>query len=279
MSISSSSSNRCANCGAPRTGDTSLPCAFCKAVQPAPPSDAALAAAVQKALLEDRDGNGVPDVLDAALRPAAPPSPSTPHAHLAPPAGPTAPSAAVILGFVGGITALVGMGVAGAVLAGSAPEHVPPPPEPPPAVATPAPPPTVAAPEPSAVVTTPPKRTAPAKPVTKLTNEQFGKNVVAAQNKKLRECVEQDLLRTPTAPKAYTVTVLVEHDGLPKNTATAFSPAPTKGFASCARHVIFYGFSGYGRSAPERVEFTFSTSFAFPDAAPAAKAQSGRGWD
>ena len=117
------------------------------------------------------------------------------------------------------------------------------------------------------------------RPAPKLTNEQFGKNVVAAQSKKLRGCVEQDLLRNPNAPKAYTVTVLVEKDGLPRSSATTFSPTPTEGFAQCARHVILYGFSGYGRNPPELVEFTFSTSFAFPDAKPAAKAESGRGWD
>lgn len=128
---------------------------------------------------------------------------------------------------------------------------------------------------PSALPAAPATTAAPGpRPAPKLTNEQFGKNVVASRHKKLQECVEQDLLRNPEAPRAYTVTVLVERDGLPLNSATKFVPTPSPGFQTCGQLAIFHAFNNYGRSAPEQVEFTFTTSFAFPNAKPATKASS-----
>lgn len=120
-------------------------------------------------------------------------------------------------------------------------------------------------------------KSAPSKP--KLTNEQFGKNVVAAQAKKLGACVEQDLLRDPAAPKAYKATVHIEKDGLPQISAMTFSPTPTSGFETCASNVIFRGFSGTSQSPPEHAEYTFTTSFSFPKAKPAKKAEHDLGWD
>ncbi len=216
----------------------------------------------------DRDGNGIPDVLDAA-----PPSPAP---------APQAQRAGILIGAAAGIAVLIGVMSFALVAAPSRPATAPRAVPTPVVSVSPAPLPSpiaTEAPAPRATSTSTPQSTAPAKPVPKLTNEQYGKNVVAAQHKKLLGCVEQDLLRNPDVPKAYTVTVLVESDGAPRNSATTFSPTPSAGFQSCARHVIFYGFNNSGRNPPQLVEFNFSTSFAFPNAKPAAKAEHGRGWD
>lgn len=269
LSPSASASNRCTHCGAPTAGRPGQPCTYCNAVQPAPAplSQAALVAAVRDAIRADRDGNGIPDVLDAA-----PPTPAPRPQQ----------GAAIVVAAGAGFAVLIGLVTAVLVVGPSRPIPAPRPVPTPVVSVSPAPlpsPTATEAPAPSATSTATARSTAPAKPVPKLTNEQYGKNIVAAQHKKLLGCVEQDLVRNPNVPKAYTVTVLVERDGAPRNSATTFSPKPTEGFQSCARHVIFYGFNNSGRNPPELVEFTFSTSFAFPNAKPAAKAEHGRGWD
>lgn len=111
-----------------------------------------------------------------------------------------------------------------------------------------------------------------------MTSEQFGKSRVAAAGPKIRACVEQDLVRNPSVPTAYSVTVHVEADGLPLNSATTFSPTPTDGFRRCAGTAIFYAFNT-NISPPKLEAYTFTASFSFPDAKPAKKAESGRGWD
>lgn len=218
----------------------------------------------------DRDGNGVPDVLDAARQPPAPAPAPRPQ------------QAAIAIVAAVGVALLIGVMTAALVARPSRPAPAPRTVPTPVVSVSPAPlpsPTATEAPAPGATSTATARSTTPAKPVPKLTNEQYGKNVVASTHKKLLGCVEQDLLRNPNVPKAYTVTVLVESDGAPRNSATTFSPTPTAGFQSCARHVIFYGFNNSGRNPPELVAFTFSTSFAFPNAKPAAKAEHGRGWD
>ncbi|AKV01370.1 hypothetical protein AKJ09_08033 [Labilithrix luteola] len=142
------------------------------------------------------------------------------------------------------------------------------------ASAVPSPPATAAsAKKPAASIT-------PTAVASKLTDEQWGRQAVAAQSSGLLGCMEQDLVRNPNAPKAYTVSVLIESDGAPLNSSTTFSPTASSGFTMCARNVIFYGFNGrYGSGPPSHKPFTFATSVAFPNAKPAAKAESGRGWD
>ncbi len=231
-------------------------------------SPTALAAAVRDVLRADRDGDGVPDVL-VGERPAQdrrPPPPAVDASRKAP----------VVIGVA--VTLMVASGMAAFLMAAPKPRPVSTAaPQAPVIVSASAPPSAETTPlvAPSAVPSASASVRAPAlRPAPKLTNEQFGKNVVAAQQKKLLDCVEQDLLRKPDAPKAYTVTVFVERDGLPLNSATKLVPEPSRGFRTCATHAIFYGFNGYGRNAPEPGEFTFTTSFAFPNAKPAAKASS-----
>lgn len=218
----------------------------------------------------DRDGNGVPDAYEAPPPPTPfkPPTPSPATTQKAGPIG----CLFVALG------ACAAMG--GTVYFLTTESASPPAPERPRLVAEPVA--TVAASPPpfqSAAGVSSSKTPATGKPSIAMTNEQWAKAKVAAAQPKLRGCVEQDLLRNPNVPKAYTVSVVVERDGLPRNSATTFVPQPTRGFQSCAGNVIFYGFSGNGPGAPKKEEFTFSTSFAFPTAKPAAKAETGRGWD
>ena len=267
----------CFRCGAPlgvRHEGLEQRCAYCNAIQPERvPSRTALAEAVRDVLHEDRDGDGVPDVL-ARPRPAPP---------LHPPTTTSASSqSTVIVGAAAGLMVIAGVVAFLAMI--PEPRHATTAPKPVKTVPVSTPPTTESTPSvptvtPSASSTPPPSARAPAsRPAApKLTNEQFGKNVVAAQHKKLEECVAQDLLRNPDAPRAYTVTVLVERDGLPRNSATRFVPAPRPGFQTCGKFTIFHGFNNYGRSSPEPGEFTFTTSFAFPNAKPAAKASST--WD
>ncbi len=261
------SSNTCVRCGAPRRPGPDPRhevCAYCNAVQPAPPVPprAEIVAAVRDVMREDLDGDGVPDVL-------APPRPE-PQPEL--PSNARASHVLLLVG--GGIAAMSSIGVVAALIVAPSPRMSPTKKETPVASAPSTTPQPSAAPSSTSAKTasTSELPAAPAKPVPKLTNEQYGKNIVAGRHKELLRCVEQDLLRNPSAPKAYTVTVLVESDGAPRNSATRFSPQPSPGFQVCARHAIFYGFTSSGRNPPQLVEFTFTTSFAFPNAKPAAKA-------
>jgi len=245
-------------------------------VQPVPavPPRAEIVAAVRDVMREDRDGDGVPDVLARPPQPQPQPQPQPPR----PRSAPSSSQHAVFIGL--GVMVMCALGAVTALLVMAPSERTPPKVKAAPVVTTPAPVPsppvaTSGSALPAALpstATTGEKPATPAKPVPKLTNEQYGKNVVAGRNKELLRCVEQDLLRNPDAAKAYTVTVLVERDGAPRNSATTFSPKPSRGFQDCAKFAIFYGFTKSGRNPPQLVEFTFTTSFAFPNAKPAAKA-------
>jgi hypothetical protein len=114
-----------------------------------------------------------------------------------------------------------------------------------------------------------------------LTKEQWGKAVVANASAKTRYCMEQDLNRDPNAPKAYRVAMTIEQNQLADNGRTEFTPRPSKGFFVCARAELNYAFAytTLHPSPPLTEPFSFTTSIAFPDAKPAAKADLGQGWD
>lgn len=239
-----------------------------------------MAAAVRDVLLEDRNRNGVPDAFEA--RPpvhfARPPAQFHGSPHVTPARGPWP----MILVGLGVVITLVAFVLATAVLTAepatkSAPVRAVGPSKPTPTAPIVPTIETSSPATPSATASaTPTKPSTPAKP---LTNEEFGKRIVASKRARLQGCVEQDLAYGTSVATAYSVTVLVERDGLPKNSATTFSPTPSRGFQRCASTVIFYAFSESPTASPKREEYTFSTSFAFPTAKPAAKKESGRGWD
>lgn len=259
---------RCAQCGAPLGGGANgLTCSFCKAVHAVPrPSDTELRNAVRGVLREDRNRNGIPDAFEG------PPPPPRPIA----PVRPAAWSAPAIVGVV--IAGLVVLsGITTGIFFALYWQH--PAPERPPAATPPKPeltmPATVTAPaETSAPAPAQRPNASPARSATapKLSNEQYGKKMVTSAGPRLKQCVEQHLLRTPSAPTAYTATVSVEQDGLPRNSSTRFTPSPgNENAETCMKLAIFHAFNNGHTAPPTREEFTFTTSFAFPDAKPAAK--------
>lgn len=258
-------------------------CTYCGSLQPEPikVSATAIRSAVHDVLREDRNQNGVPDALEPAPPPFAP-ALRNPTPFAEPPAPVTPGARWAIVGAAASLMGLLTMTVFGLRSRAAEPTSRA---EPRPviATATATPIPTIE-PTPTSTISVTPTalptaKPAAAPPAKKLTNEQWAQSVVAAQKTRLLGCMEQDLLRNPNVPKAYSVTVHVESDGTPLNSMTTFSPAATRGFTSCARNVIFYGFNDARSRPPAPGAFTFGASFAFPNAKPAAKAETGRGWD
>lgn len=269
----------CIRCGGPLTAPPSSGphlCSYCGAVQPAParPSRSEIRAAVHEVLAEDRNFNGVPDALERR------PVPAPPRAVAPTSSGASTPT--VLLVVLGTVLASA-LGIVVMIVTRA--------PAPPPRAVATAPRSTESSPTATLAATaevpvptataapTVPASAKPAVPAKKTTNEEWARAVVARRSAKLRECVEQDLARFPDAAKSYTVSVHIESDALPKNSRTTFSPRPSSGMSSCATLVIFYAFNEAGSPPPTPGPFDFMTSFAFPGATPAAKAQSGRGWD
>lgn len=97
--------------------------------------------------------------------------------------------------------------------------------------------------------------------------EAWGASVVAAQQDRLRVCMERDRAANPEAASEYTVTLFVQADGHPKNGHTTFWPPASEGFIRCARRALADGFTPERiRARPATEAFPFSTTFALPDA-------------
>lgn len=267
----------CARCGGPLPSfDPEAHCGYCQSLQPRATDTATQPRAGWDGLKEDPDGNGVQGDL---VRTEAAGTVSSRHGRFP----------RLWLGLALGGLSLVGYTAYTAASKQAAREElrqaagpsraleptppawadlpVAPPPEVRPAPMAPAPPP-------------PPVETAPAPRRTRtLSKEAWAQQVVASHGEKLQECVEQDLLRFPDAPTGYSVTLLIESDATPRNSATRFTPEPSAGFNDCARLVLFYGFNEAPSSPPLTGDFRVTASFSFPNAKPARQAQRGRGWD
>ena len=215
----------------------------------------------------------------AHLTAIAPPlEPPRPPIVLAPPvARPGSDQVGMWVG--GGIGALTLVTFATVGISAWMPDPVPPPPPKPIVTATAVPAPTV--PPPPVIVTPDPvpsaRITTPAAPM--MTHDEWGKRVVASVSRKLKFCVEQDLLHTPGVPTAYTVTVTVGVNETASN--VVFLTKPTTGFDVCGGSAIIRGFldTKIHPSSPVKEPFTFVTNIAFPDAKPATVADhTSGGW-
>lgn len=147
--------------------------------------------------------------------------------------------------------------------------------------ATATPQPTVVQTIPTAAPTPTPVKmpTSPPKPA--LTPEQWAQKVVAGprSQKALRECVEFDLWKVGSnVPKAYAVTTRIGTDLLPDTSVYSLSPRATNGLASCVKLALFRAFNDAGSSPSTKDPFTFTASFAFPNAQPNPGSLPDREW-
>ena len=241
----------CTRCGAPLKGRD---CAYC---------GAHLTAVRALSPAEDLDQNGIPDVLEAPR----------PRMVVALPQGqPLADRVGMWIGIGVAVMTAVTLGSA-ALLSGGAPKiEDTAPPKPFETVAVPIEPAPTVTPAPPLVPSPTPTSHATVAAVPKMTNEQWGKRVVAGVSGKLKFCVEQDLLHTPGVPTSYTVTVTVGRDEM--TSKIVFLTTPTYGFGICGSSAISRGFldTKIHPSSPLKEEFTFVTNIAFPDAKPATVA-------
>ncbi len=264
----------CVRCGGPLSSvGSNARCTYCGTIQPERvPAETKIREVVHQVLREDRNRNGVPDSLE---RPAPVVSPGT------------SPNQERVMLAVAG-AALVGsilVGVSFALL--RRPDAEPHVTVPTPVVTSPPrpivptmPTPTVR-PTPTAAPTPTPVKVATTPPKPALTPEQWGRKVVAGAKtqKAIQSCVEFDLWKKESVPKAYSVTVKIGTDLLPDTSVYALSPKPTNGLSSCVKLALFNAFNDARSAPPVKEPFTFTTSFAFPNAQPNPGNLPTRDWD